>query len=675
MTSTTSAVLASPNVARDSDAPAEHAERIALELALESGQLGPWEWNIQEGVVKWSPAIERMHGIPVGSFDGTFEAYKRDIHPEDVARVLAELQVALQRKTEHHLLYRIIRPDGETRWLEANGRFVLDKNGEVQRLIGVCRDVTERKSAEEANARAELGRSMAEIIDGISDPFSVMDRELRVVFCNHASAKLLGTTPDTLVGKTPGEIISGIEDSSFVRAYRKVLETQTPLSMEDYFAPLDRWYEVSIYPLRDGLATYSRDVTERKRVELLRARLTRHEKLRAEVSAALANERDTQKMLSRCCELLVGQLGVSFARVWTADNEGKALLLQASAGKYTHIDGPHAVVPIGKFKIGRIAEERLPHLTNDVQHDPRVGNPEWAKREGMVAFAGYPLVVDDQLVGVMAMFATEPLPEETLHALGGVADTIAQGVVRRRAELELQDRARDLQRSNADLEQFAYVASHDLQEPLRMVSSYVQLLSRRYKGRLDADADEFIAFAVEGATRMQRLINDLLSYSRVGRRGRDFGPVRMDAVAEAAKQNLAAAIFESGAEVTVEALPEVVGDEGQLTQLLQNLMGNGIKFRGREPPCVHVSGRREGSEIVFSVRDNGIGIEKQYFERVFVIFQRLNPREQFPGTGIGLALSKKIVERHGGRIWLDSAPGAGSTVFFSLPMNQRRSRT
>jgi light-regulated signal transduction histidine kinase (bacteriophytochrome) len=208
-----------------------------------------------------------------------------------------------------------------------------------------------------------------------------------------------------------------------------------------------------------------------------------------------------------------------------------------------------------------------------------------------------------------------------------------------------------------------------------MVSSYVQLLARRYRGKLDPDADEFISFAVEGSTRMQRLINDLLTYSRVGRRARDFAPVNMTRVIEAAKQNLTAAIAESAAAITADPLPDVIGDESQLTQLLQNLIGNAIKFRRDETPRVHVSARREAGEVVFAVRDNGIGIEPRYFDRVFVIFQRLNPREQYPGTGIGLALSKKIVERHGGRIWLESQPGEGSTIYFSIPLTQRRSRS
>ncbi len=239
---------------------------------------------------------------------------------------------------------------------------------------------------------------------------------------------------------------------------------------------------------------------------------------------------------------------------------------------------------------------------------------------------------------------------------------------RKKAELELQESARDLARSNAELEQFAYVASHDLQEPLRMVTSYLQLLSRRYQGKLDADADEFIGFAVDGAKRMQALIQDLLAYSRVGRRGREFQPVDCNSLMEQVQKGLRQAIEASGGKVTHDVLPTVLGDEVQLGQVLQNLVSNGLKFQRKGvAPEVHVAASRVENGWCFDVRDNGIGIQPEYFDRIFILFQRLHGIGEFEGTGIGLAICKKIVERHGGRIWVESEPGHGSTFRFTVP--------
>jgi light-regulated signal transduction histidine kinase (bacteriophytochrome) len=212
------------------------------------------------------------------------------------------------------------------------------------------------------------------------------------------------------------------------------------------------------------------------------------------------------------------------------------------------------------------------------------------------------------------------------------------------------------------------VASHDLKEPLRMVASYTQLLARRYKGKLDSDADEFIRYAVDGANRMQWLINDLLAYSRVTSQDQVLEEVDCTKVLEEVLSNLQLSIGESRAVVTHDPLPTVMADGGQLGQLFQNLIANAITFHGEEPPAVHVSAERKPNEWLFSVRDNGVGLDPQYAERIFVIFQRLHDREEYPGTGIGLAICKKVVERHGGRIWVVSQVGQGATFHFTLPI-------
>ena len=245
--------------------------------------------------------------------------------------------------------------------------------------------------------------------------------------------------------------------------------------------------------------------------------------------------------------------------------------------------------------------------------------------------------------------------------------------VRQKAEKHLVKTVGELKRSNDELQQFAYVSSHDLQEPLRMVSSYTQLLAKRYKGRLDSDADEFIAFAVDGCNRMQGLIQDLLTYSRAGTNGKALHEISGEDALRVALTNLRPTIEQSGAVVTHDSLPAVTTDAPQLTQVFQNLIGNAIKYRGHEVPQVHVSATNNGGdEWIFSVRDNGLGIDPQYFERIFIIFQRLHGREEFEGTGIGLAICKKILERLGGRIWVESQPEKGSTFYFALPDTEEK---
>ena len=260
-----------------------------------------------------------------------------------------------------------------------------------------------------------------------------------------------------------------------------------------------------------------------------------------------------------------------------------------------------------------------------------------------------------------------------IHSLGTDVEAMRERIVAeigalRDAERALIEQAQELQRSNEELEQFAYVASHDLQEPLRKVASFTQMLERRYKGRLDERADQYIAFAVDGAKRMQDLINDLLDFSRVGRMTRPHERVDANDLVEAARGRLSAALEESGGEVVAGDLPEVTGDAGLLTAVFQNLIANAIKFRGEAPPRVEFAAERDGAFWRFTCTDNGIGVEDEYAERIFVIFQRLHPRETYEGTGIGLAMCRKIIEYHGGRIRLAPAQdGRGAQFVFTLP--------
>ncbi len=334
---------------------------------------------------------------------------------------------------------------------------------------------------------------------------------------------------------------------------------------------------------------------------------------------------------------------------------------------------------------GWIIENRRPLLIPDTRQATEIQTGKTIHRLGIRSYAGVPLFSrGGEVIGILRVLGYEPreFTEAEVDILQQMANGAAVAVENAKLYSQIKEQAKaleqsygalakkttDLARSNADLQQFAYVASHDLQEPLRMITSYVQLLARRYRSKLDADADEFIAYAVDGASRMQSLINALLSYSRLETKTKEFVPVDCQAVFERVVINLKPTIEESGATVTSEPLPRVKGDPTQLAQLFQNLIGNGIKFRGQKPPLIQVSADRNESHWLFTVRDNGIGIDPQYAERIFVIFQRLHTKAEYPGTGIGLAICKKVVERHGGAIWVESRVNEGSTFYFTIPI-------
>jgi light-regulated signal transduction histidine kinase (bacteriophytochrome) len=270
-----------------------------------------------------------------------------------------------------------------------------------------------------------------------------------------------------------------------------------------------------------------------------------------------------------------------------------------------------------------------------------------------------------RMIGVNWDITDRKQAEDTLRQLNERLETNVQERTQ-----ELEQRAQELERSNAELEQFAYVASHDLQEPLRTISSYTELLAEEYGDRLDGEGHEYMDFVVDGATRMQQLIKDLLAFSRVGTRGKEFAPMSFESVLQKVLGNLKLAIDECHAVVTFDELPEVIADESQIHQLLQNLISNALKFRSEQTPRIHVSASSKEKEWKFCIRDNGIGIDAEYFEQIFEIFQRLHSRRHYDGTGIGLAICRKIIQRHEGRMWVDSAPGQGASFYFTLPNYQ-----
>ena len=510
--------------------------------------------------------------------------------------------------------------------------------GELAGVSVVVLDVTERKEAERASRLSEARKGA--ILEAALESIISIDETGRIVDFNAAAEATFGYARDKAIGQELSELII----PPFLRALQreslqKYLATGQGTVMGKRIEMPALHADGSIFPVEltvtrvpvEGLmlfTAYLRDLRESKRTQ--GAILDRESRLRAVVSTAVdailtIDEKGVVETVNPAAERLFG-----FAAHEVIGRNVKMLMPSPYQDEH---DG----------YLDR-------YLETDEKRIIGIGREVTGLRKNGTTFPLH-LTVSEMTVGGRRMFT-------------GIARDITQ---LKETEHALQARNEDLSQSNKELEQFAYVASHDLQEPLRMVASFTQLLARRYRGRLDPEADEFIGYAVDGVKRMQAQIEGLLTLSRVGSRGESFGPVDLDAVLGEALRNLTVVLAESRAEVTHDPLPTVRADARQMVNLLQNLVGNAVKFHGERSPRVHLTAAREGSRWRVSVRDNGIGIASQGSDRLFVIFQRLHTREKYPGTGIGLALCKKIVERHGGKIWYESVPGEGTTFHFTLP--------
>lgn len=429
--------------------------------------------------------------------------------------------------------------------------------------------------------------------------------------------------------------------------------------------------------LRPALAKIQQGIGELERTTQALHRQVSFVELLQSVAVAANQATSTEAALQFALDRICAHTGWPVGHVYFYTPGASTELLSSSLWHIDDADKFQALcdstqetrVQTGMGLPGRVIQTGKPAWIRDVREDTSFRRKSLAAELAVRGAFGFPVLVQGKVVAVLEFFShrVEEPDNELLQVMANVGAQLGQVLERTRAQQEIARNAEDLARSNSELEQFAYVASHDLQEPLRMVASYTQLLARRYKGRLDDDADEYIRYAVDGAQRMQTLILDLLSYARLSTKGQSPQPIDSASVCEAALAQLKKSIQDKNAVVTVDPLPKVLGYSTQLTQLFQNLISNALKYCNRQQPEIHVSATQAADHWVFSVRDNGIGIEPQYFERIFQMFKRLHTREQYSGTGIGLALCKKIVARHRGEIWVESQPGLGSNFHFTIP--------
>ena len=584
-------------------------------------------------IIYWNESAAQLYGWQASERIGCSldDEVDHGISAEDARSVFERLTAGETWSGEYIASHR----DGRRFPVKATRAPVYDEDGALVAVIGTSHDISERKAGEEALAESEAdARSFMEnMVDACAICETVTNEsgepiDIRLVDVNPAFGREIGFSPAEIAGMTASEILPGLPPVWFDR-FLEVGRTGAAVEVEEPFSALGHWYRVAGFPVRGGrTAVLFRDITVRKEAEDALAESEERLRLAQEGAAVAVWDQD----------VLSGTMTYSseFLRICGLDAGGTA----TNVGwlEYAHPDDVDRVRAESDAALARgepfDLEYRIVRPSGDVR---------WIAASGH----GY-RDASGELVRVL-----------------GVNIDITE---RKTAELALARSAEELRRSNEELQRFAYVASHDLQEPLRSIVSFSQLLERRYRGKLDADADEYISFIVEGGNRMQTLISDLLQVSRVETAAKPLEPTDAGEVVVDVVRALETPLREAGATVTVEDLPIVMADAAQLEQIFSNLVGNAIKYRRPDlAPEIRISARRKGGRWEFAVADNGIGIDAEYFDRIFEMFQRLHTHDEYEGTGIGLALVKKIVDRHGGRVRVESTPGEGSTFYFTLP--------
>ena len=736
---------------RTEAALSESQERYRL--AVRGSGAGLWDWNILTDEVYYSPRFKQILGYEGPEMAHHLSAFASRLHPDDHDWVFEQVNLHLQHQAPYEVEYRLRTKAGDYCWIFARGQAIWDEAGNPTRMAGSISDISDRKRTEAALQESQERYTLAVRGSGdglwdwniltnalyLSPRFKqIMDYQDHELPSNFEAwetrlhpedrARVHAAVEEHLSRQIPYDLEYRIQTKSgdyrWVRTRAQAIwdETGNPTRMAGSISDVSarKQVEAELKQYRDRLE----QMVESRTAELTQANLQLQQEIteRQQIEASLKYQAELEKLISVISNQFINldpdtvDKGIETALKALSEfmqaDRGHVILTPDQSKSYhcTYTWCASDIQPTQQDLQSGLLGAEAPWLDQQLQQFgvvrfasiadlPPEASVEKAlcDRDGIQSLVAVRIVYAGSLMGLLSIEsvrAERHWSARDITRLRIVAEIFASALERRRSQETLVERTQDLERSNTELEQFAYVASHDLQEPLRAVTSYAQLLAKRYAGQLDAKADKYINYIVDGGNRMQQLIQDLLNYSRVGTKGKLFQPTKCDQVLDQALTNLAIAIRKAGAMITADPLPEVMADAGQLVQLLQNLISNAIKFQGEKLPQIHISavkwvagkwrtiaGKTTSHPLLsipppenhwlFSVRDNGIGIEPEYRDRIFTLFQRLHTRKQYSGTGIGLAVCKKIVERHGGQIWVESADGQGATFYFTLPIHSQ----
>ncbi len=606
--------------------------------ANEMARIGGWEIDVANDLHFWSSITREIHEVDetfVPTMTTAISFYREDAR-DRVKQIVAD---AIADGKAFDFEMPLITAKGNERWVRAIGQTEF-KNGVCTRIYGSFQDIHQRKTAE--LAFQSLFEERNTILESIGDAFFAMDKNWVVSYWNKQAEVLLQTKREEIIGKKLTEVFADAKEHLSIQKYQRAIETGETVTFEDYYAPVKRWFEISAYPSDRGLSVYFKDISIRKIAEeqILRSN-ERFEKVTQATNDAIWDYDVLQNKLF---------WGKGFETLFGYNPET------------TDVSFTFLLACIHPDDVMRIAEKIQKYMA-DVNSYNWYEEYRFKKADGAYAYVIDRAVfirndagVVTRVVGAMTDISYRKEFEESLRKLNEVLD----------------ERTRQLAVSNKELEQFAYIASHDLQEPLRMVTGFLSQIEKKYHAVLDEKGLKYIHFAVDGARRMRQIILDLLEFSRVGRVGHQPEEIDLNLLVDEIRLLYSKNIEENHATVEVAALPVLWGHRSPLRQVFQNLLGNALKYsRPGVPPVVKIAVRDVPGYWEFSVSDNGIGIEAEFFEKIFIIFQRLHNKDEYSGTGMGLAISKKIVENLGGRIWLESTPGEGSTFYFTIAKPNR----